>query len=107
MNPALYLGAFLVALGVLIFFHEMGHFLAARACGVKVLRFSVGFGKALLSRRIGRDGTEWVLGAFPLGGYVRMLDEREAPVPENDLGRAFNRQKVGVRMIIVAAGPLA
>lgn len=107
INPALYLAAFLVALGVLIFFHELGHFLAARACGVKVLRFSVGFGKALLVRRFGRDGTEWALGAFPLGGYVRMLDEREAAVPEEELGRAFNRQKVGVRMIIVAAGPVA
>ena len=107
IHPGVYLAAFAVALGVLIFFHELGHFVAARACGVKVIKFSVGFGRAVFSRRFGRDGTEWALGIFPLGGYVRMLDEREGPVPEGEVHRAFNRQAVGRRMAIVAAGPLA
>jgi regulator of sigma E protease len=99
--------AFLLTLGLLITVHEYGHYLVARLCGVKVLQFSIGFGRALLKRRIGREGTEFVLAAFPLGGYVKMLDEREAPVPENDLPRAFNRQAVWKRMAIVVAGPLA
>jgi regulator of sigma E protease len=99
--------AFLLTLGLLITVHEYGHYLVARLCGVKVLQFSIGFGRALFKRRIGRAGTEFILAAFPLGGYVRMLDEREAPVPENDLPRAFNRQSVWKRMAIVAAGPLA
>jgi regulator of sigma E protease len=99
--------AFLLTLGLLITVHEYGHYLVARLCGVKVLQFSIGFGRALFKRRIGRDGTEFILAAFPLGGYVRMLDEREAPVSENDLPRAFNCQPVGKRMAIVAAGPLA
>ncbi|CAG2143956.1 RIP metalloprotease RseP [Cupriavidus numazuensis] len=106
--------AFVVALCVLIFVHEMGHYLAARACGVKVLRFSIGFGRPLL-RWIskGRDHTEWTVAAIPLGGYVKMLDERErdpehdAPIDPAELPRAFNRQSVGKRFIIVAAGPLA
>ncbi|WP_428852927.1 RIP metalloprotease RseP [Imbroritus primus] len=105
--------AFIIALGILIFIHEMGHYLAARWCGVKVLRFSVGFGKPLLrfvSR--GRDQTEWTVGAIPLGGYVRMLDERELDevgqhVDPADLPRAFNRQSVWKRFAIVAAGPAA
>lgn len=102
-----YLGSFLVALGVLIVAHELGHFLVARACGVKILRFSVGFGHQLWSRRFGRDGTEWSLAAFPLGGYVKMLDEREGPVAPDESHRAFNRQTVGRRSLIVAAGPAA
>jgi len=102
-----YLIPFALALGVLIVFHELGHYLVARWCGVKVLRFSVGFGKVLFARRLGPDGTEWALAAFPLGGYVKMLDEREGEVPEQDLPRAFNRQGVGKRFAIVAAGPLA
>lgn len=99
--------AFLLALGVLITFHEFGHYAVARLCGVKVLRFSVGFGSPLWRRRLGKDGTEWAIGAFPLGGYVKMLDEREGPVPPQDLHRAFNRQTVWRRFAIVAAGPLA
>lgn len=99
--------AFLVTLGVLIAIHEYGHYLVARLCGVKVLQFSIGFGRALYKRRFGRDGTEFILAAFPLGGYVRMLDEREAPVVSDDLPRAFNRQPVWKRMLIVLAGPLA
>lgn len=102
-----YLGAFAVALGVLIVVHEFGHYLVARGVGVKVLRFSVGFGKPLLSRRFGVDGTEWVLAAFPLGGYVKMLDEREEPVAPEELHRAFNRLPVGRRALVVVAGPVA
>jgi len=107
MNVFSYLVPFVIALGGLIFFHELGHYLVARACGVKVLRFSIGFGPALWSRRFGRDGTEWVLAAVPLGGYVKMVDEREGPVAPEDLARAFNRQPVGKRMLVVVAGPLA
>lgn len=99
--------AFVVALGCLIVVHEFGHYLVARACGVKVLRFSVGFGRALWSRRLGRDATEWVIAAFPLGGYVKMVDEREGAVAPEDLPRAFNRQSVWRRIAIVVAGPVA
>jgi len=102
-----YLSAFALVLGVLIVFHELGHYLAARRLGVKVLRFSIGFGRPLWSRRLGRDGTEWAIAAFPLGGYVKMLDEREGPVSTEELSRSFNRQSVWRRMVIVAAGPLA
>jgi regulator of sigma E protease len=102
-----YAAAFVVVLGVLIVVHEFGHFLVARLCGVKVLRFSVGFGRPLWSRISGADETEWVLGAFPLGGYVKMLDEREGEVAPHELHRAFNRQGVGRRSAIVVAGPLA
>jgi len=99
--------AFLVTLGVLIVVHEFGHYLAARACGVRVLRFSVGFGRPLWSKRFSPEGTEWAIAAFPLGGYVKMLDEHEGPVPPDQLAFAFNRQPVGRRMLIVAAGPAA
>jgi membrane-associated protease RseP (regulator of RpoE activity) len=102
-----YVLPFLLALGILIVVHEFGHYSVARLCGVKVLRFSLGFGKPLLMRRFGPDQTEWVLSAFPLGGYVKMLDEREAPVAAHELHRAFNRQTVWRRIAIVAAGPLA
>ena len=102
-----YLVPFALALGLLILVHELGHYLVARWCGVKVLRFSIGFGKPLLRHTAGSDGTEWVLAAFPLGGYVKMLDEREAPVAAPELHRAFNRQSVYRRFAIVAAGPLA
>lgn len=101
------LAAFIVALAILVVVHEFGHYLAARQCGVKVLRFSFGFGRVLW-QRVGRhDGTEWAVSAFPLGGYVKMLDEREAPVPSSELPRAFNRQSLRARSWIVAAGPLA
>lgn len=96
----------IVALGVLVTFHEFGHYWVARRSGVKVLRFSVGFGKPLWMRR-GRDGTEWVVAAIPLGGYVKMLDEREADVPAELLDQAFNRKNVWQRIAIVAAGPIA
>ncbi|HSW26253.1 MAG TPA: RIP metalloprotease RseP, partial [Burkholderiaceae bacterium] len=97
--------AFIVTLGLLIVVHEYGHYRVAVACGVKVLRFSVGFGRTLWSRQ--RGETEFVVAALPLGGYVRMLDEREAPVPAHELHRAFNRQSLARRTAIVAAGPLA
>ena len=99
--------AFIVTLGVLVVFHELGHYLVARLAGVKVLRFSVGFGRIVWSRRYGPDGTEWALSAIPLGGYVKMVDEREAEVLPADLPRAFNRQSVWRRIAIVAAGPIA
>ena len=99
--------AFVVALCLLIVFHEYGHYLAARFFNVKVLRFSVGFGRPVLSRRAGSDQTEWALGGFPFGGYVKMLDEREGPVAPSEAHRAFNRQAVHKRFAIVAAGPIA
>jgi regulator of sigma E protease len=95
----------LVALGLLITFHEFGHFWVARKLGVRVLRFSVGFGKPIWSRR-GADETEYVVAAIPLGGYVKMLDEREGPVPPDQLHRAFNRKPVAGRIAIVGAGPV-
>ncbi|MEO8344714.1 MAG: RIP metalloprotease RseP [Betaproteobacteria bacterium] len=101
------IAAFLVTLGVLVVFHELGHYVVARWCGVKVLRFSVGFGRIIASRRIGPDQTEWALSAIPLGGYVKMADEREGDVAPSDLARAFNRQSVWKRIAIVAAGPVA
>jgi regulator of sigma E protease len=97
--------AFLLTLGVLIVVHEYGHYRVALACGVKVLRFSVGFGRVLWQRQ--RGDTEFVVCALPLGGYVRMLDEREGPVAPGELDRAFNRKSLRQRTAIVAAGPLA
>jgi len=105
--------SFLVTLGILVTIHEYGHFQVARWCGVKVLRFSIGFGKPLFSRKFGRDQTEFVLAALPFGGYVKMLDERELPaddalvLSDHELSRAFNRQSVWKRIAIVAAGPVA
>ncbi len=98
-------GAFIIAIGVLVTFHEYGHFWVARKLGVKVLRFSVGFGKALW-KRTAKSGTEYVLAMIPLGGYVKMLDENETKVPEEQLKFAFNRKPVWARMLIVAAGPV-
>jgi regulator of sigma E protease len=98
--------ALIVTLGILIAFHEYGHFWVARRMGVKVLRFSIGFGKPLWSKKAGSDQTEYVLAAIPLGGYVKMLDEREGEVPAEEAHRAFNRQPVKKRIAIVVAGPL-
>ncbi len=98
--------AFIVAIGVLVTVHEFGHYWVARRCGVRVLRFSVGFGRALWKRRLGRDGTEWVIAALPLGGYVKMLDEREGEVDASERHRAFNTQPLAQRAAIVAAGPI-
>lgn len=99
--------SFLVTLGILITVHEYGHYQVARWCGVKVLKFSIGFGKPLFAKKLGNDQTEYVLAALPLGGYVKMLDEREAPVEEHEVSRAFNRQPVWKRIAIVSAGPAA
>ena len=99
--------AFVVTLGVLIVVHEYGHYRVAVACGVRVLRFSVGFGRVLWRRQASPEHTEFVVCALPLGGYVRMLDEREAPVPPQLVESAFNRKSLAQRTAIVAAGPLA
>ncbi len=99
--------AFLLTLGVLIVVHEYGHYRVAVACGVKVLRFSIGFGRVLWRRQKSADATEFVLCALPLGGYVRMLDEREGHVPEHQRESAFNRKPLLQRVAIVAAGPIA
>lgn len=100
------LGSFIVALGILITAHEYGHFWVARRCGVKVERFSIGFGKAIW-RKVGQDGTEYVVAMIPLGGYVKMLDERVEDVPAELVDQAFNRKTVWQRIAIVSAGPIA
>ena len=102
--------AFIVALGSLVTLHELGHYLVARLCGVKVLRFSVGMGKVVYSRKFGKDQTEWAISALPLGGYVKMLDSRDpdtGALTDADMAREFTRQSVWRRMAIIAAGPLA
>lgn len=100
------ISGFVVTIGILVTVHEFGHFWVARRLGVRVLRFSVGFGKPLWSWQSGPDATEYVIAAVPLGGYVKMLDEREGRVPENELPRAFNRKPLSVRLSVVLAGPL-
>jgi regulator of sigma E protease len=100
------IAAFITAIGILVTIHEFGHFWVARKMGVKVLRFSVGFGKPLWTKKAGPDQTEYVLACIPLGGYVKMLDEREGDVAENELDRTFNRKSVWRRFAIVAAGPM-
>ena len=109
MNTLQTLLAFLAALTLLIFVHELGHYLVARWFDVKILRFSIGFGRPLLSWRVGPDRTEWTIAAIPLGGFVRMLDEREqdATIPAHELPRAFSRKSLRARSAIVVAGPLA
>jgi len=99
--------AFVGAIALLVVFHELGHYWVARRCDVKVLRFSVGFGKVIYSKRFAKSATEWVISAIPLGGYVKMVDEREGEVLAEDLEFAFNRKPVWQRMAIVVAGPLA
>lgn len=110
MTIAITIAAFLVTLAVLIVIHELGHYWVARRFDVKVLRFSVGFGRPIWRREIGPDRTEWVVAAVPFGGYVRMLDERDdecQPIADRDLPRAFNRKPLGQRALIVLAGPVA
>ncbi len=99
--------AFSVAITVLVAVHEFGHYWVARRAGIKVLRFSIGFGKPLWRRHFGSDNTEFVFSAIPLGGYVKMLDEREAPVAESERARSFNQASVPWRMAVLVAGPLA
>jgi len=101
------IGGFVLAIGILVTVHEYGHYLAARLCDVKVLKFSVGFGKSLWSKVSGKDQTEYTIAAIPLGGYVKMLDEAEDDVDESDRNRAFNNQPLIQRAFIVIAGPLA
>ncbi len=100
------IAAFIVALGILITVHEFGHFWVARRLGIKVLRFSIGFGKPIWRREIGPDRMEFVIAWIPLGGYVKMLDEHEGEVAPADLARAFNRQKLWKRSLVVLAGPM-
>ena len=97
--------AFIIAIGILVSFHEFGHFIVARKLGIKVLRFSIGFGKALWSKK-GKSGTEYVIAAIPLGGYVKMLDEAEGEVSPEDLKFTFNRKPVWIRALVVLAGPV-
>jgi len=99
--------AFVIAIAILVVFHELGHYAVARLFDVKVLKFSIGFGKTLYTKRFGNSETEWVISAIPLGGYVKMLDEHEGEVAEQELSRAFNRKPVLQRMAIVVAGPIA
>jgi regulator of sigma E protease len=106
MTALTYVLAFLVAIGLLVAVHEYGHFWMARRVGIRVLRFSIGFGRPLLSRR-GRDGTDYVLAAIPLGGYVKLLDEREGPVEPSQISQAYNRKPVWQRILVLLAGPLA
>ena len=98
--------AFVVAIGLLVAVHEYGHYLAARMVGVRVLRYSIGFGRPLWLRRWGPDQTEYCISAIPLGGYVKLLDEREGDVKSGELHRAFNRNPVSSRVFILVAGPL-
>ncbi|MGH8194436.1 MAG: RIP metalloprotease RseP [Woeseiaceae bacterium] len=97
--------AFVVAISVLVAVHEFGHYLVGRLCGMKVLRFSIGFGKPVWTWRGGRDRTEYCISAIPLGGYVKFLDEREGPVDTADRGRAFNQRPVPARIAVLLAGP--
>ena len=93
--------AFVLALGALVVVHEYGHYLVARLCGIKVLRFSIGFGRPLLSRVGGADRTEYVVAAIPLGGYVKLLDEREGPVEPEELRRSFTRRPPWQRILVL------
>src|SRR5262252_7161371 len=104
MSFVWYLVWFVVAVGLLVTVHEFGHFWVARRLGFKVLRFSVGFGNSLLSRT-GADGTEYVVASIPLGGYVKLLDEREGPVDPADLQRSFTRRPPWQRILVLLAGP--
>ena len=105
MSLLITIAAFLVAIGILVTVHELGHYLAARWCDVKILRFSVGFGKPLCLRRYGPDQTEWVLAAIPLGGYVKMADERDESVDLKDRLRAYNNKSIGQRVSLFSPGP--
>ncbi|WP_025770439.1 RIP metalloprotease RseP [Thioalkalivibrio sp. HK1] len=106
MSEPLYaVAGFVIAIGVLVAVHEFGHYWVARRCGIKVLKFSIGFGRPIVHYRAGRDRTEYALSAIPLGGYVRMLDEHEGEVDESERHRAFNRKPLIARAAVIAAGP--
>ena len=107
MSLLITIAAFAVAIGILVTFHELGHYWVARWCDVKILRFSIGFGRALWLKKAGPDQTEWVIGILPLGGYVKMADERDGSADAADKARAFNNKSVWQRIAIVLAGPLA
>ena len=107
MDPLNNLIFFLIAVAILVSFHEFGHFIVARWLGVRVLRFSVGFGRTLWRWQKDENSTEYVIGLIPLGGYVRMLDEREGEGPVAIRDQAFNRKSLSRRSLIVLAGPLA
>ncbi len=97
--------AFIVAISVLVAVHEFGHYIVGRWCGMKVLRFSIGFGKPIWTKVAGADRTEYCISNIPLGGYVKFLDEREGPVDEADQGRAFNHRPIPARIVVLLAGP--
>jgi regulator of sigma E protease len=99
------LAGFIVAVSLLVTIHEFGHYWVARKLGFKVLRFSVGFGTPLWKKTAGADRTEYVFAMWPLGGYVKLLDEREGPVPPEDLARSFTRKKPWERILVLLAGP--
>ncbi len=107
MGVLMNLIGFLLTIGVVVTWHELGHYWAAKWAGVKVLRFSIGFGNVLKRWTVGRDREEWAISAIPMGGYVKMLDEREGDVPADELERAFTRKSLFKRSVIVAAGPFA
>ena len=107
MNYVIGAIGFLLAITLLIAFHEFGHYWVARRANIKILRFAIGFGKTIYRREFGPDKSEFVIGSVPLGGYVKMLDEREALIAPEEVHRAFNRQSLGVRTLVVAAGPIA
>ena len=98
--------SFVVAISVLVAIHEFGHYIVGRWCGMKVLRFSIGFGSPIWSKRAGKDDTEYCIASIPLGGYVRFLDTREGPIPAEDEGRAFNQRPIPQRIAVLVAGPL-
>jgi len=107
MSLIITIAAFLLAIGILVTIHELGHYWAARLCDVKIIRFSVGFGKTIFVRRVGPDQTEWAIAILPLGGFVKMADERDESIAPVERGRAFNNKTVWQRMFIIAAGPAA
>jgi regulator of sigma E protease len=107
MSLIITIAAFLVAIGILVTIHELGHYWAARLCNVKILRFSIGFGRTIFMKRHGPDQTEWAIAILPLGGFVKMADERDESVSVEDRARAFNNKTVWQRMFIIAAGPAA
>ena len=98
--------SFVVAISILIAIHEYGHYIVGRMSGMKILRFSIGFGKPIWLRRSGKDNTEYCLASIPLGGYVRFLDSREGPIEPEDEGRAFNQRPIAARIATLLAGPL-